>query len=297
MKNSMLKVQLFFLVAIVVPLDGFSQERPIGRFLQDSIKIGEHAAYSFIFTHRNLEVVFPDSNYNYYPFEFIRKEFFPTRSVGQYAIDSAIYYLTTFDLDLAQPLGLPVFILENGDSTVVFAQRDTIYIQETVLAIPDSIALKDTSFYREVQTATNYPFIVLALVLVFFIIGAVLILFGNKIKRRYLLYRLKKKHQKFIQRMNLMLGQMNGDPSHQVGMIVFEWKKYLEMLENKPFTKLTTKEIIKINPDQSLENTLKSLDRSLYGNKQDDHIKDWILYLMDYSFDRYKKRVEEVKHG
>jgi hypothetical protein len=297
MKSFNFKILIYFLLAMKVSIIGISQDMPVGNFLQDSIKIGGHVAYSLKFTHRNQEVLFPDSNYNFYPFEFVRKDFFPTRAIGPYAVDSAVYYLTTFDFDPVLALELPVFILEGSDTTIAYAQRDSIFLQETVLAVPDTIALRDSSFFREVQTAVNYPYIVLAVVFSLFVVMAIIILFGKEIKRKYLLYRLKKKHQKFIQKMNLMLAQLNGSPSHQVGLMVFEWKKYLEVLENKPFTSLTTKEIIKMNPDETLERTLRSLDRSLYGNKQETHIKDSIIFLMDYSINRYKRRVEEVKHG
>ncbi len=293
----LLNVCILFFFLLTGILHSYSQEiKPEGRFLQDSVKIGEQIVYTLSFRHTNQEVIFPDSNYNYYPFTFVNKAYFTTRSIGNYAIDSAVYYLTTFEIDPEQPLGLPVFVLTNGDSTAIFANRDTVYFQEMVKAIPDSIALKDSSFYRDVPTAINYPYFLIAGGLLLLVAAIIIIFFGKQIKRRWKRYKLKKEHKQFVEKVNGILVHMNGNPGDQAGLVLTEWKKYLEMLEKKPFTKLTTKEIAKMNPDERLENALKSLDRSLYGKINDDHIKDWLYYLLDYSYERYKIKMEEVKH-
>lgn len=293
----LLKVFILFFFLLAGVLHSHGQElKPQGGFLQDSVKVGEQIVYALSFRHTNQEVIFPDSNYNYYPFTFVNKEYFTTRSIGNYAIDSAVYYLTTFEIDTVQPLGLPVFVLTNGDSSAIFAARDTVFFQETVKAIPDSIALKDSSFYRDVPTAINYPYILIGVGILVLVAAIIIIFFGKQIKRRWRHYKLKKEHKQFVEKVNGLIGQMNGNPSEQAGLVLAEWKKYLEMLEKKPFTKLTTKEIAKMNPDERLENALKSLDRSLYGKIYDDNIKDWLYYLLDYSYERYKIRMEEVKY-
>lgn len=294
----MLKIlKALFLYLIAGCMNAFAQDMPVGRFLQDSVRIGEHTAYSLVFRHENLEVVFPDSSYNYYPFEYIRKDYFRSRTAGPYVIDSAVYYLATFETDSVLPLALPVIILHDGDSSVHFAKRDTILLERTVLAIPDSIALKDSSFYREVPGAFNYPYMLLGMAGLLALSGIIFALFGKTIKRKYQLHKLRKEHRQFVKTINGLMNQMNGNPSRQVGQIVLEWKRYLEALENKPFTKLTTREIIKMTPNEPLEHTLKSLDTSLYGNKEFHHLKECIDVLMDYSHDRFARKMEEVNHA
>ena len=52
---------------------------PRGYFSKDTVQIGEHVDFTLIVGYpRGMEVLFPDSIYNYYPFEFIGKSYLST---------------------------------------------------------------------------------------------------------------------------------------------------------------------------------------------------------------------------
>ena len=81
---------------------------PEGSFNKDSLKIGENLEYTLSIKYpKNSDVVFPDSLFDFAPFEFTSKVSFPTRSDSIFSFDSAIYSLTTFEIDSLQILRLP----------------------------------------------------------------------------------------------------------------------------------------------------------------------------------------------
>lgn len=46
---------------------------------------------------------------------------------------------------------------------------------------------------------------------------------------------------------------------------VILWKRYMEELEDKPFSTYTTKEIVEVMPNQQLAEALQHTDRIIYG--------------------------------
>ncbi|MBO6761452.1 MAG: hypothetical protein JJ909_10860 [Roseivirga sp.] len=75
------------------------------------------------------------------------------------------------------------------------------------------------------------------------------------------------------------------------------WKSYMESLEQMPYTKLTTKEIIQIQKNSSLEETLKSIDKNIYSTIAVTALQNDFEYLKDYSVDRYNHVTEEIKNA
>ena len=83
-----------------------------GGFLSDSLKIGERTAFYLSARYKSdLTVLFPDSTFQFTPFEFQNKVYFPTRTEQGISHDSAVYYLTTFEVDRVQYLDLPLYVI------------------------------------------------------------------------------------------------------------------------------------------------------------------------------------------
>ncbi len=122
-----------------VSTNSISQDvKPKGAFLVDSAKIGEQIPYSLSIRYpKQMEFLFPDSNYNFFPFEFISKDFFITHTDSLGSVDSAIYYLATFEIEPVQKLFLPVFMISQGDSVVLSPPADSIYLKALINQIPD----------------------------------------------------------------------------------------------------------------------------------------------------------------
>lgn len=273
--------------------------KPYGYFLKDSVKIGELVEYSLSYKDkRNRKVIFPDSNFNYAPFELFDKAYFDTESDTINSIDSAVYYLATFEIDTVQKLSLPVYIFTGTDSIEVQANEDSIILKQVVTQMPDSVALEETATYQPVSTQFNYPYWIIGLVSLGIITLIVMLIWGKTIYKQIRLYRLKKALEKFYMRFDEELAKINAQSTQEdIEKVLKYWKEHMEGLENVPYTKLTTKELISMHDNQSLEETLKSIDQSIYSKVQMKDLQNDFDFLRDYSTDRYQHVIEEIKNA
>ena len=245
---------------------------------------------------RDNNVIFPDSLYDFAPFEYIGKTEFFTRSDSTKSFDSILYHLSTFEIDPVQKLGLPVFVTEEGDSISYFAAEDSIFLQQLITQMPDSIALKDNSEYANVKLNFNYPYLIFGLSIFLLVLIAVALIFGKQISKRLRLYRLKKRHEKFLLVFNQRLAQTQ-DKKEDAESLLLIWKKYMEKLENAPFTKLTTKEIVKIQPNESLRVNLKDIDKGIYGHGNIGNLASNFSELKEYAFERLNLKMNLIKNA
>jgi len=85
----------------------------------------------------------------------------------------------------------------------------------------------------------------------------------------------------------------NNTPDHVLAV----WKGYLERLEKKPFSKLTTKEVLVLHNNSQLKDNLKLIDRSIYGGEKGNDLFASFDYLMKFSIEVYHQKIKEIKHG
>ena len=265
-------------------------------FSKDTVQIGEPVDYTMIVEYpRGVEVLFPDSTYSYSPFEFLAKSYLGTVSDASISNDSVVYQLTTFALDTFQSLTLPIFLISDGDSIVIESNSDSLYLQHLIKSDLDSLQVLETIDYHRVSKAFNYPYLLIALGILIVLAIAIAVFFGKDIKRRYSLYRLRKAHVKFLEQFRKL--QDEGlDSSNQAERLLGFWKTYLERLEGLPYTKLTTKEIVTLEQNQELSDTLRGMDSNIYGNYQNSEISNLVKRLKEIGIDRFSKKVEELKH-
>lgn len=269
---------------------------PEGKFLQDSMKVGEEIPFSlFIRYPADQTIVFPDSNFNFGPFELVDKTYTYTVSRDGFSFDSVIYSLRSFDLSPLQRLRLPVYLIENGDSVQVYSQYDTVYLNQ--MEISKDAPLKETTAYREVDFQFNYPYLVFGLLIFFIILVLVLIFYGKEIRKKIILYRLRKTHEKFVATYEDMIHKISGpEAKHHSEHALNYWKKYMEKIEKIPYTKLTTKEITAFNNDYNFHSTLKSIDKNIYGRFNPLDINAGLVELKEVANIKYEEKVEEVKN-
>ena len=280
------------------------QIKPKGQFLGDSIKIGVPIPYSLSVKYpRELDVVFPDSLYNYAPYELDHKVYFPTKSDSTHSYDSAVYYLTSFEIDSVQQLKLPVFVLHGKDSTPVYAENDAVILQQMVSEIPDSVAVEaapliENTTYKAVNLQFNYPYFIIGAIILVFIIILFFLLFGKNIRRHFKLKKLRKANDKFIEQYDALVLSEKEPAKEKAEKVLVLWKKYLERLETKPYTQLTTKEIIQYYKPESIADALKTIDRLIYSNQSvNGEMMAKYTALKIYSQERYESKVKEVNHG
>ncbi|MEL7004276.1 MAG: hypothetical protein AAFN93_16280 [Bacteroidota bacterium] len=283
-------------------LSGFSQEiKPTGTFLEDSVSIGKSIPYSLSVRYpKNMDVVFPDSLFDFSPYELDDKIYYPTQSDNTSSFDSAVYYLTSFEIDTVQYLALPVFILQAGDSVEILPNRDSVILKQRVTEIPDSVAaeampLIENTTYKRVNIQFNYPYFLIGLGILIVIAVAVLVIFGGRIRRYFRLRRMQKVYTTYESYFEDLLKKTNS--VEDVERLLAHWKKYLEKLEREPFTKLTTKEILTLHHSETIETALKGIDRTIYAAQDATGAVESFNRLKDYALERYELKVEEVKNA
>jgi len=292
--------RLFIVLFCFITLSGVAQDnKPRGYFLKDSVKIGETVPFIFSYSDRkNRPVIFPDSLFNFAPFELVDKAYFDTKSDSIVSIDSAVYYLSTFEIDSVQYLSLPVFVMLGEDSLAVYSSPDSIVLNQVVLQMPDSIKLIENAFYRPVDLQFNYPYWVVALIAVGLLVIIVLGVYGKQIRKKIQLYRLKKKLEKFNLSFDEEINSLNTDPTKEkIEQVLIFWKAYMERLEKIPYRKLTTKEIVALQQNSSLEETLKSIDRNIYSPIKVNALQNDFEFLKDYSLDRYNHVTQLIRNA
>lgn len=291
-----------FLVGLflVCSLQVSSQEIKVnGGFVEDSLLIGQDVNFWVTASYpASLEMVFPDSNFNFSPFEYSSKKYFPTKSENDVAFDSTVYTIQSYEIDLVQYLLLPTVILEGKDSTVINTPLDSIFFTELAPMVSDTTKLIANTNYSLVDTQFNFP-------LFYYVIGGLvalcvilLIIFGKRIIRFFKLRKLRKNFENFSGQLAGYIQKMKVEPEYTLveEALVF-WKKYQEGLDKTPFTKLTTKEILKNTDAKELEKPLMSIDRLVYGKRPTDTVFQDFQQIEDFTQYRYNKKVEEIKGG
>lgn len=268
-------------------------------FVQDSLGIGEPVQYWLSANYpAQMEVILPDSAYDFSPFEIIDREFIPTVADGNMAYDSAIYTLQSFEIDLVQYLSIDALVLEGADTVVLSSNPDSIYFRELVVAVTDTTQLKTNLAYREVDGVFNYPLWSFIALGIFVLMILTLIIFGKKIARNFRLKKLRKEYEQFSYKISLHINKLKEEPAPQVAEdALSDWKKYLERLEKVPYSKYTTKEILAFDNNQELKDTLKIIDRTIYGKVEQKEIFKSFQDIEDFTQHRYTMALDRIKNG
>ena len=264
------------ILSFIYSTSAYSQDekniRVNGRFLVDSVKIGEAVPYSLsVYYPASTNLVFPDSTFSFAPFEFTKKKYFQTKTTNNISYDSVVYYLTTFEIDSIQSLKLPVFEINKKDCTAVFSQTDDLFLKQLVHQKLDSIEapalpLKINIAYQNVKWLLDYPFLLTLAGIVFVVLIIVWIVFGKRIKRYFKARNLSKNHKAFLSKFTSSVSQLNANFSIvKAEATMLLWKSYMEKISAVPYTKFTSKEIMEQEKDEHLGEALKTVDRIIYG--------------------------------
>lgn len=272
-----LKNTLTLFITCLLLLISFSNQaqntnwrHPKGKFLSDSLQVGLPIKYSLSYRHKATDdIFFPDSTFNFTPFELISREYFPTVTDEKGSLDSAVYTLISFEVTPIQELSLPIFVRDQLDCTRVFAPLDYVKFKGVIQNNDniDTLSLKKDTRIIPLAQQPNYPLMFL------FFIGLTVLgiitfwFFGTPIKRQIKLFRFKRRFDEY-QRLFQRLSRATDDQQkglENVEKAVILWKKYVERLESKPFTTFTTKEILDNLQDERLSEALREIDATVYG--------------------------------
>jgi len=299
----MVRFGSIILLGFLVQLSVSAQEIKVtSGFVKDSVAIG--APITYYLTARYPESVmalFPDSTFKFSPFEFSDKQFFPTKTTNGISYDSAVYKISTFEIDKTQYLSLPVYVTTARDCTAFESARDSVFLIEQIKIPPTdtvsikNLTLKSNTLYERVLTQFNT--FILMIVLGVLVIAAIIgwIFFGKRIIRYFRIKKLEKKYQQFVQSFSKQVEEISQTFSREkTESALSTWKKYLEQLERKPYTKLTTREVIKMDADSSMGNSLAMIDNAIYGNQT--AVAEPLKNLRTIAEQRFTKRINQIRH-
>ncbi len=264
-----------------------------GFFLQDSVELGRSVRYVLLSRHSpKAEVVFPDSAFSFAPFELVKKEFFPTRTVGGISTDSTIYTLRTFSLRPVQSLRLPVRLFLNTDTAHLLADPDSVILIQKVAQVGDSLPLQSATHLMPVIEQFNYIYWGLGAVAAAILVGGIWVLFGKSINTRYKLYVLRKDQAQFQSRLQTTRDRFKRLKTlDHLERAIILWKNYLTKLEDIEINSFTTKEITTYyEEDELVSNALRVCDRAIYGNIISDdetEVADSLTQLAEFAAQRY----------
>jgi hypothetical protein len=241
--------------------------QPSITFSKDSIKIGEEVKLTMVFRHSpTQEVFFPDSTYNFAPFEYVSRLNFPTRTVDTISTDCTIYTLQTFELDPKQWITLQATILSGKDSIEIPSNEAFIWLQEVITEMPDSLDLKANTEFLEVKKQFNYPYFIIATSILAFLSFGILLVYGKTIWKKIVVYRWHKKHRKaMIEYENLTSDYQKNITAKQIESLVNCFKMHLEWITDKKITAYSTRDFERQFPSLEVLEELKKADAFVFG--------------------------------
>jgi len=292
----------YFITAILAlfSIAGFSQEIAVrGAFVEDSLLIGQEVNYWIVAQYPpEIEMVFPDSTFDFAPFEWASKKYFPSTMVEGMAYDSTVFTIQSFEVDPLQYLQLTAFVLQGSDSVLLKTPLDSIFLKELAPTVSDTTSLKTNLEYQAVNSQFNFP-------LLYYILGGLAVvvfigflIFGRKIARYFKLKRLARQYRSFSEELDRYVSSLKQNPSSALAeeALTF-WKKYQEKLDKVGFSTFTTKEILALAYTKELESPLRSIDRAIYGNRADDSLYQEFQLIENFAQDRYNLAYDRIKNN
>ncbi len=274
-----------------------------GGFTQDSLAIGQPVGYYLTARYpETVTVLFPDSTFSFAPFEYISKRYYPTRSAKGTSYDSVVYQLRTFEINRLQWLSLPVFIPSATDSLRFEPRQDTLRLISLATVLPPDtiplhqLPLKSNTDYKVVQFLFNYPLVALGIgsLLLMTLLGWVF--FGKRIRKYFTIRRLEREYWHFVQSFKQYQNELNSQFRASLAEQALSfWKKYLEKLEQKPYTKLTTREVLIVESDPALGQALSAMDGAIYGNLK--QVNEPMAKLSEIATHRFQRKMNTIKNG
>lgn len=270
-----------------------------GKFLEDSIQIGLSVFYTLSLRHpKDLEVFFPDSSFNFTPFELVNKRAFDTQTKDNTSLDSVVYELTTFEILPVQKLQLPIFILEK-DTINLYPAEDSVLFQALVKGNIDKLQFKENITRQNTSNYFNYPYWILGIVITIIFLWLLWQLIGTSVRRNFKLYNMRIRHGRFSRDFNRLTNRITRQRlAKDIEKALGIWKNYLEYLEEEPISTYTSKEISQIYPqEKDLGVNLKNIDKAIYGKLLSEEIVKSLDFLRNFSVIRYSQKQEEIRNA
>ncbi len=273
---------------------------PKATFDKDSAKIGEKVKLSVYldYPYTN-KILFPDTNYDFQPFEILKRDFFPTRTRNNISRDCVVFEVCTFLPDSIQKIQVPIFQFQEKDSLSWYSNEASIFITPVIKGpVPEKPVFETALSPVPVARKINYPYIIIGMSVIIILILIINFFFDRPIQKFIYLFLEARRHKAYLKQFEKINGQLENSLTVElVENLLVTWKKYLQRVDDHPYTSFTSREIYQVLPDQVLRDALMEIDRWIYGGLD---MKDWrsnFNYLKNISLQFYQKKREAIRNG
>lgn len=286
------------LICILFTNKIYSQEIDYNIFFrEDSVKIGD--TITLISTLKypiNIEIIQPDSSYNFMPFEFIDKIVFESSSTNNLIFDSTLYFLQTFELDSIQSISLISYIISTGDSLEILSNSDKITTISLVKEINSKT--KTNTLFEKINSIFNSKKFLTIIGVVLSIIVLIYLLFRKKINKYFKIKRIKSETDYFKNEFDDILSNyQNTNDIKFLENLLLKWKRFMEKLSKKPYSSSTTSEISIFNKNVKNIKTLREIDKCIYSENKNIIDKNNLIMLRNESIHLSKNYINKLKNG
>ncbi len=263
------------------------------------LTLGEPVDIYLVYEHApELSVLFPDTSFNFEPFELIGRKYFPTITENGISKDCTIYQARLFDIVGNPTLTIPVYILSNGDSISIYPPPVSFKLHELLPELPEHPVLKESDHWENIEHKTNFPLIIVSFLAIISLLILAFHFLGQPILRRIRIYNIIQNHRSFVARFEkferVYATKRN---TEALKNLLSLWKDYLGAIENKPIATYTSTEITELFRKEDLKDALIVIDRAIFGGITSGAVMTAIGSLKKFANARYINRKHELREG
>lgn len=274
-----------------------SQELKVdGYFLQDSAVLGERVGYVLKAAYPSrLNVLFPDSTYQYGSMEFLDKEIFTSYTQDSITMDSAVYYLSNFSLEPVKQYRLPVFEVLRYDSISHFPEDASLHLKLTIQEMPDQLLFKETNRYQPIRSDFNYPYLILGVAILIIVALVLFLVFGKKVSKNWRIYQERRRHKRFTARWDKTKKTFIAKPSlDNADELLGLWKARMENLTHKPFREWTATETAEYLEMPEVLKDFRKIELIIYANRPAEDVREACDHLEEISTSAYHQKIKAL---
>ncbi|MEZ4772217.1 MAG: hypothetical protein R3D00_03475 [Bacteroidia bacterium] len=275
-------------------------------FATDTMAIGRPVVLRMAIEHpEGSVVVFPRDPRLFAPFEFVRADAEPTRTVNQVSWDVVNYTLRSFELYPRQAVNLPFIWISQKDSIKEYITSDTIRLVERIAEVTDDLRYKNGGDIIGLQDPPNYIIIFGIILATLFALVIIAILLRKPIQR-YLTLRRIQQEWGGIKRQIRRLEQMQ-DQAKVLDELNLLWKKYLDPDDTYALRTKTTTELredisriqgFSIEQQKVLIQTALTGDQVIYAGEVIEkpevlRMITEVRNILGYAYERRKRKMKE----
>jgi hypothetical protein len=259
-------------------------QKPKVYFFEDSVMVGKEIKMALSYRHSSKsDILFPDSSFDFSPFQFVSYELFETKTEQGKSRDSVVYTLVTYALDSV--LYLQPYIKNLASGVKVYSDSASVFLKSSISGTAQKRVRETVPLYV-VKKDVNLPKLTYYL-LGMLVFGFLLfVFFGDWVKIKYSLWKFDRRHKRFL----VEFKKRSGRPKllNNNERAVQEWKIYMEALEGVPVSTMSTSELGKLYPDPRLEYALKMFDSAIFGGVISEELPVAYQIMEDFAVRRYR---------